>query len=98
VHTTASGAGPVYLRVDKNTLLPLNGAAFYAGFYDKWFNLKVAFDPSTLKSVVYVNNCAKKAFAGPAGDAHDYFKNGVYTCASRICKDHYKNFHFYVEK
>ena len=97
VHTTASGSGPVYLRVDGGAIHPLNGDVFYSGLYDKWINMKVAFDPSTLKSTVYINNCAKQTFSGPAGDMTNYFKNGVYTCSSSICKDHFKNIHLYTK-
>lgn len=95
VHTTASGAGPVYLRVDNGNLHRLNGSNFASGLYDKWFNLKVAFNPGTLQSTVYINNCPKSTGTGPRGDGNNYFKNGVYTCTSSICRAHYKNIHLY---
>jgi len=97
VHTTDTGAGPVYLRVDDGNLHPLNGANFYTGLYDKWFNMKVSFDPTTLESTVYINDCPKQTGTGPRGDGVNYFKNGVYTCTSTICRDHYKNFHLYTK-
>jgi hypothetical protein len=96
VHTTASGAGPVYLRVDDGDIHPLNGGVFVSGLYDKWFNLKVAIDPATLQATIWINNCQKlKGVIGPRGDGVNYFKNGVYTCTSASCRDHYKNIHLY---
>ena len=96
VHTTATGAGPVYLRVDGGAIHPLNGPNFVTGLMDKWFNLKVAFDPMTLSTTIWVNNCQKvQRVIGPRGDSVFYFKNGSYTCPGTICRDHYKNFHLY---
>ncbi|HEY2901456.1 MAG TPA: hypothetical protein VGL59_12820, partial [Polyangia bacterium] len=59
VHTTASGAGPVYLRVDSGDIHPLNGSNFVTGLYDTWFNLKVAIDPTSLQATIWINNCQK---------------------------------------
>jgi len=61
------------------------------------FNTKVAFGPSTLKSTVYIDNCAKQTFSRPAGNRVNYFKNGVYSCASSVCKDHDKSSHLFTK-
>jgi hypothetical protein len=96
VHTTADGAGPVYLRVDQGAIHPLNGPNFVTGLDDKWFNIKVAFDPVTLSTTIWINNCQKlQGVIGPRGDSVFYFKNGTYTCPGTICRDHYKNMHLY---
>jgi hypothetical protein len=96
VHTTTRGAGPVYLRVDKGAIHPLNRPNFVTDLNDKWFNIKVAFDPTTLESTIWINNCEKvRGVIGPRGNSIFYFKNGTYTCPGTICKDHYKNIHLY---
>jgi hypothetical protein len=96
VHTTTTGAGPVYLRVDQGAIHPLNLPNFVTGLTDKWFNLKVAFDPTTLETTIWINNCQKlQGVIGPRGNSIFYFKNGAYTCPGTICKDHYKNMHLY---
>ena len=95
VHTTTTGAGPVYLRVDNGSLHRLNGPNFAGGLYNRWVNMKVSFDPITLQSTVYINNCPKNTATGPRGDGNNYFKNGVYTCTSPICRAHFKNIHLY---
>jgi hypothetical protein len=95
VHHTSTGAGPVYLRVDEGNMHRLNGPNFVSGIYNRWFNMKVAFDPRTSQSTIYINNCPKHTGAGPRGNGTYYFKNGVYTCTSPICRAHFKNFRFY---
>jgi hypothetical protein len=88
LHTTATGIGPVYL----------SGGGIPGGMVDQWFNIKLAFDSSTLKSQVFINNCPKGTVSGPRGDGHFYFKNGVYHCGNKDgCRDHFKNVHFYVK-
>ena len=44
VHTEATGAGPVYLRVEGGKLFQLGGPTYYSPTIGTWFNLKVAFD------------------------------------------------------
>ena len=96
VHTTASGAGPVYIRVENGTVQEINGSVIARGVYDKWFNLKVAFESATSSATIYVNNCQKLVMNNSRpGSRNFYFKNGVYTCDSSICRDHYKNIHLY---
>jgi hypothetical protein len=96
VHTTTDGAGPVYLRVDTGAIHPLNGPNFVTGLSDKWFNIKVAFNPVSLSTTIWINNCQKlQGVIGPRGDSVFYFKNGSYTCPGTICRDHYKNMHLY---
>jgi hypothetical protein len=88
LHTTATGIGPVYV----------SGNGIPGGMIDRWYNLKIVFDSSTLKSQVYINNCPKGTLSGPRGDGHFYFKCGVYHCAhAGGCRDHYKNIHLYVK-
>jgi hypothetical protein len=96
VHTTASGAGPVYIRMQDGTIEEINGSVLATNMYDKWFNLKVAFDAATSSAIIYVNNCQKLVLNNSRpGSRVFYFKNGVYTCTSSICRDHYKNVHLY---
>jgi hypothetical protein len=91
------GAIAVYLRVDAGNLHELNNAQpFLNGYFNKWFNLKVAFDPQALQVRVWVNNCLKISPKSPAGPTPDwYFKNGTYTCTSSICRANFKNIRFY---
>ena len=97
VHTTASGAGPVYLRIDRGNLYELDGSLVARDLYSKWFNLKVAFDAPASDAVIYINNCQKLTLRNSRpGSGTFYFKNGVYTCESSICRDHYKNIHLYM--
>jgi hypothetical protein len=96
VHTTATGAGPVYIRVANGTLSEINGSVLARNVYDKWINLKVAFDAATSTGTIYVNNCQKLVLPhSRPGSGDFYFKNGVYTCTSSICRDHYKNIRLY---
>jgi len=96
VHTGASGAGPVYLQVRNGNLDELDGQRVALAIYDKWFNLKVAFEAATSTATIYVNNCQKLLLRNSRpGDGNFYFKNGVYTCSTAMCRDHYKNIHLY---
>jgi hypothetical protein len=96
VHTTASGAGPVYLHVKSGNVEEINGSVIARNIYDKWFNLKVAFVAATSTATIYVNDCQKLVLPNSRPGSRDfYFKNGVYTCDSSICRDHFKNIHLY---
>jgi hypothetical protein len=96
VHTTASGAGPVYLRIEDGDLEELDGTVLARGLYGKWFNLKVDFTAPDSDAIIYVNNCQKMTMNNSRPGSRDfYFKNGVYTCESSICRDHFKNVHLY---
>jgi hypothetical protein len=96
VHTTATGAGPVYIRVQGGNIEEINGSVLARGMYDKWFNLKVAFEAATSSATIYINNCQKLVLKNSRpGSRNFYFKNGVYTCTTSICRDHYKNIHLY---
>jgi hypothetical protein len=96
VHTTASGAGPVYLRIIDGNLEEINGSVLAKDLYGKWFNLKVAFTAPQSDAVIYINNCEKLTLKNSRpGSGTFYFKNGVYTCESSICRDHFKNVHLY---
>jgi hypothetical protein len=64
-------------------------------YYDKWFNMKVAFNTQTLEVKVYINDCLQETSKAPKGTPYWYFKHGVYTCNAPICRDHYKNIHLY---
>jgi hypothetical protein len=97
VHTTATGIGPVYLHVEGNAIPPIGAGSFPGGLFNKWFNMKVAFDAATLQSQLYINNCPVTTTTGPMGSGIFYFKNGVYHCYSPVCRDHYKNIHLYVK-
>jgi len=59
IHHTTTGAGPVYLQVNGGTLRELDGQLVVSNILDKWFNLKVAFDPATASATIYINDCQK---------------------------------------
>jgi hypothetical protein len=71
------------------------GGTVITGYYNKWFNLKVAFNTQTLEVKTYINNCLKATTKAPRSSPNWYFKNGVYTCNAMICRDQYKNVHLY---
>jgi hypothetical protein len=87
----------VYLQVNAGDVRnAAGGTTFLKGYYDKWFNLKVAFNPDTLTARVWVNNCLMGTTKAPRGpDPNWYFKNGVYTCNAPICRDHFRNIRFW---
>jgi hypothetical protein len=95
LHTTADGVGPVYLVRRGPDIPPIRGSSVPGGLVNTWFNLKVAFTAATLQSQLYVNNCLKATITGVRGDGNFYFKNGVYHCSEPVCRDHFKNIHFY---
>jgi len=86
-----------YMQVNNGELRnAAGGGTFLKGYYNKWFNLKVAFNPDTLQARVWVNNCLMLSPKSPKGpDPNWYFKNGVYTCNASICRDHFKNLRFW---
>jgi hypothetical protein len=90
------GAIATYWRVEGGRMFNLvTGKTILTDYYDKWFNMKVAFDTQTREVKVYVNNCLEETSTAPKGTPYWYFKNGVYTCNATICRDHYKNIHLY---
>jgi len=86
-----------YMQVNNGELRnAAGGGTFLKGYYNKWFNMKVAFDPDTLQVRTWVNNCLIGTTKAPKGpDPNWYFKNGVYTCDASICRDHFKNIRFW---
>jgi hypothetical protein len=86
-----------YMQVNDGELRnAAGGGTFLKGYYDKWFNMKVAFNPDTLQVRTWVNNCLIGTTKAPKGpDPNWYFKNGVYTCNASICRDHFKNIRFW---
>jgi Alginate lyase len=86
-----------YMQVNNGELRnAAGGGTFLKGYYDKWFNMKVAFNPDTLQVRTWVNNCLIGTTKAPKGpDPNWYFKNGVYTCNASICRDHFKNIRFW---
>jgi hypothetical protein len=90
------GAIATYWRVEGGRMFNLvTGKTVLTDYYDKWFNMKVAFDTQTRQVNVYINNCLKESSTAPKGTPYWYFKHGVYTCNATICRDHYKNVHLY---
>jgi hypothetical protein len=86
----------VYLQVNNGNLRNSVGQNFLNDYYNKWFNLKVAFNPQTLQARIWVNNCLMLSPKSPAGpDPNWYFKNGVYTCDASICRSNFKNLKFW---
>ena len=75
--------------VNKTVIIDENG-------FDKWHNIKAAYDPITGLARVWVNNELKFQHTYPSGDgAVWYFKNGAYW-ASGTSKVHFKNLTFWV--
>jgi hypothetical protein len=86
-----------YMQVNSGDMRnAAGGGTLITGYYDKWFNMKVAFDPQTHQVRTWINNCLKETTTAPTGPTPDwYFKNGVYTCDATICRDHFKNIRFW---
>ena len=54
------------------------------------FEEQPSFDAATSTATIWVNNCQKLVLRNSRpGNRDFYFKNGVYTCTSSICRDHY---------
>jgi hypothetical protein len=106
IHTTATGGGPIGIRMQANSdivnngsLTVVKGSDFPGGLVDKWFNYKASLNADTLEVKIYINNCLKSTYKGDKGDGHFYFKNGVYFCktSQNGCFSHYKNIHLYTK-
>jgi hypothetical protein len=103
IHTTASGGGPIGLRinggnmVNNGSLTVVQGSTVPGGLVDRWFNFKASLDTASLEVKIYINNCLKSTYKGARGDGHFYFKNGVYFCKNSPggCRTHFKNVHLY---
>jgi hypothetical protein len=95
-HTTTTGIGPAYIRVESGDLSEANGTKLLSNAIGKWFNMKVAIDHATYGATIWINNCQKFSGVNNRGNTEFYFKHGTYTCAQTgACKDHYKNVHLY---
>src|SRR5260370_25705949 len=96
LHTESTGVGPVYLFLSGSELRngskgngtsAIPSSTLPGGMAGTWFNLKVAFDPSSGKGAdLYVNNCHianVNSFngSGTLGGRY-YFKNGLYHCSA----------------
>jgi hypothetical protein len=90
----ALGPLGIYLRVNGGNVHELGGSNFLNDIYDKWFNLKAAWDSETGTGRVWINNCLKLTVHNQKGSIF-YFKHGTYTCNSTVCRDHFKNIHLY---
>jgi hypothetical protein len=86
-----------YMQVNQGDMRnAAGGGTILTGYYNKWFNMKVAFNPQTHQVRTWINNCLKETTTAPTGPTPDwYFKNGVYTCDASICRDHFKNIRFW---
>ena len=95
-HTTSTGIGPAYIRVEGGDLYEADGTKLMSNAIGKWFNMKVSVDHATDLTTVWINNCQKLSSVHQRGNTELYFKHGTYTCdQSAPCKDHYKNVHLY---
>jgi hypothetical protein len=104
IHTTATGGGPIGIRMQANSdivnngsLTVVKGSDYPGGLVDKWFNYKASLNADTLEVKIYINNCLKSTYKGDRGDGNFYFKHGVYFCKTSTngCFSHYKNIHLY---
>jgi hypothetical protein len=86
-----------YMQVNNGDMRnAAGGGTVLTNYYNKWFNMKVAFNPDTHTVRTWVNNCLIATTKAPNGpDPNWYFKNGVYTCNATICRDHFKNIRFW---
>jgi hypothetical protein len=80
--------------VNGGTMHQLGGANVMSNVYGKWMNLKVAWDVPSGTGRIWINNCLKLTVHGDKNTIW-YFKHGVYTCNSTVCRDHFKNIHVY---
>jgi hypothetical protein len=104
IHTTATGGGPIGIRMQSNSdivnngsLTVVKGSDYPDGLIAKWFNYKASLNADTLEVKIYINNCLKSTYKGGRGDGNFYFKHGVYFCktSQNGCFSHYKNIHLY---
>jgi hypothetical protein len=104
IHTTASGGGPIGLRIHANSdmvnngsLTVVQGSSVPGGLIDRWFNFKASLNADNQEVKIYINNCLKSTYRGPRGDGNFYFKNGVYFCktSQNGCFSNFKNIHLY---
>jgi hypothetical protein len=104
IHTTATGGGPIGIRMQSNgdiinngSLKVVDGSSVPGGIVNKWFNYKASLDTATMEVKIYINNCLKSTYTGQRGSGAFYFKNGVYFCktSQNGCFSHYKNIHLY---
>jgi hypothetical protein len=102
IHTTATGGGPIGLRlsggnlVNNGSLTVVTGSTVPGGLVNRWFNFKASLNTANRQVQIWINNCLKSTYTGPRGDGRFYFKNGVYFCDDGGgCRTHFKNVHFY---
>ena len=104
IHTTATGGGPIGIRMQSNSdivnngsLTVVKGSDYPEGLIARWFNYKASLDADSLEVKIYINNCLKSTYKGGRGDGNFYFKHGVYFCktSQNGCFSHYKNIHLY---
>ncbi len=97
--TQIKSTGPgeaVFMQVNGGDLRNGGGGPTVAtGLYNQWLNLKVAIDPATRVTRVWINNCLKDTGTTSPDTGTWYFKNGVYGCNAAICRDHFTNIHHY---
>jgi len=96
---SAGGGGnaSIYLVVREGDLFHgVNRRVIIEGGYDKWHNIKVAYNPANGLARVWINDELKfhHTYLSGAG-ASWYFKNGAYWAAASS-KVHFKNLSFWV--
>lgn len=88
------GGEAVYLQVNGGNLRNSVQKAFLTNSYDKWMNIKTAYNTATRVGRVWVNNCLLYTTTYSTANTW-YFKNGTYGCNASICKTHFKNIRFW---
>lgn len=96
--TGGGGHESVYLNVknDGNLYHGVSRQVIIENGFDKWHNIKAAYNPITGLARVWINNELKFQHTYPSGEGSAwYFKNGAYW-ASGTSKVHFKNLTFWV--
>ena len=92
---------PIYIQIfNSNGDLRNNGdgTSIAQGMYDKWFNLKAAFNPKTGLGRAWINDKLVKLRQYRTGTAGWYFKNGTYNNGlpeGGVSAARFRNIHIY---
>jgi hypothetical protein len=88
------GGEAMYLQVNGGNLRNSVKPPFLMNSYDKWMNIKTAYNTATRVGRVWIDNCLLYTTTY-SEDAEWYFKNGTYGCNTAICRAHFKNIKFW---
>jgi hypothetical protein len=89
------GGEAMYLQENGGALRNSVQRPFSMNTYDRWMNIKTAYNTATRVGRIWVNNCLVYTTTYN-GTASWYFKNGTYGCDVDMCKSHFKNIRFWM--